>query len=129
MSGRTNVELSRRERQIMDIIYKRREATVAEVLEDLPNPPSYSAVRTILRVLEEKGHVEHQQIGPRYVFSPTVRRDEARRSALKHLVHTFFDGSTEQAMASLLDISRSELSNVDLDRLSQLVEQARKEGA
>lgn len=126
MATQRELNLSRRERQIMDIIFRRGEATAAEVMEELPQPPSYSAVRTLLRVLEAKGHLLHRQAGPRYVFTPTVRRDEARRSALQHLVKTFFEGSTEQAMAALLDISAPE--GVDLDRLSRLVEQARKEG-
>jgi predicted transcriptional regulator len=120
--------LSRRERQIMDVIYRRSQATAAEVLEDLPDPPSYSAVRAMLRVLEEKGHLRHEQEGPRYVFLPTVPRDQARRSALQQLVHTFFDGSTEQAMAALLDQSDRSLSDAELARLARLIAQARKEG-
>ena len=120
--------LSRRERQIMDVVYRRAQATAAEVLEDLPDPPSYSAVRAMLRVLEEKGHLRHEQQGPRYVFLPTVPRDQARRSALEQLVHTFFDGSTEQAMAALLDQSDRALSDAELARLARLIAQARKEG-
>ena len=120
--------LSRRERQIMDAIYRRGQATSAEVLEDLPDPPSYSAVRAMLRVLEEKGHLRHEQQGPRYVFLPTVPREKARRSALKQLMQTFFDGSAEQTVAALLDLSASNLSDAELDRLSQLINQARKEG-
>ncbi len=120
--------LSRRERQIMDIIYQRRQATVADVMEHLPDPPSYSAVRALLRVLEEKGHVRHKHDGPRYVFFPTVSRDRARQSALKQVVGTFFEDSTEQAVATLLDMSAKEMSDVELDRLAELIEQARKEG-
>ena len=120
--------LSRRERQIMDIIYQRRQATAAEVMEHLPDPPSYSAVRALLRVLEEKGHVRHKHDGPRYVFYPTVSRDRARQSALKQVVGTFFEDSTEQAVATLLDMSAKEMSDVELDRLAELIEQARKEG-
>jgi predicted transcriptional regulator len=120
--------LSRRERQIMDAIYRRGQATVAEVLEDMPDPPSYSAVRAMLRVLEEKGHLRHDQQGPRYVFLPTVPRDQARQSALRQLVRTFFDGSTEQTVAALLDLSDSKLSDAELDRLSGLIDRARKEG-
>ena len=120
--------LSRRERQIMDIIYQRRQATAAEVMKHLPDPPSYSAVRALLRVLEEKGHVRHKQDGPRYVFYPTVSRDRARQSALKQVVGTFFEDSTEQAVATLLDMSAKEMSDVELDRLAELIEQARKEG-
>jgi BlaI family penicillinase repressor len=120
--------LSRRERQIMDIIYELNEATAAQVMERLPNPPSYSAVRALLRVLEEKGHLNHKQDGPRYVFVPTLPRDEARENALKHLVNTFFDGSTEKVVAALLDISDEKLSEDDYQRLSRLIENARKEG-
>jgi predicted transcriptional regulator len=120
--------LSRRERQIMDIIYRRGRATAAEVQADLPDPPSYSAVRALLRVLEEKGHLRHEQDGPRYLFLPTVGRDRARRSALKQLVRTFFDGSVEEAAAALLDMSRDRLAPDELDRLSTLIEKARKEG-
>jgi predicted transcriptional regulator len=120
--------LSRREREIMDVIYRRAQATAAEVLEDLPDPPSYSAVRAMLRILEEKGHLRHDQRGARYVFLPTVPRERARRSALGQLVHTFFDGSTEQAVAALLDLSSGKLSDAELDRLARLIDQARKEG-
>jgi predicted transcriptional regulator len=120
--------LSRRERQIMDVIYRRGQATAAEVLEELPEPPSYSAVRAMLRVLEEKGHLCHVQQGPRYVFLPTVARETARKSALKQLVWTFFGGSTEQTVAALLDMRASQLSDEELDRLSKLIKQARKEG-
>ncbi len=112
----------------MDIIYQRRQATAAEVMEHLPDPPSYSAVRALLRVLEEKGHVRHKHDGPRYVFYPTVSRDRARQSALKQVVGTFFEDSTEQAVATLLDMSAKEMSDVELDRLAELIEQARKEG-
>ena len=120
-------KLSRRERQIMDSIYRRGRATAAEVLEDLPDPPSYSAVRALLRLLEEKGHVRHEQDGPRYVFLPTVARDRARKSALKHVVRTFFDGSPTDAVAALLD-GDTKLDESELDRLSAMIEQARKEG-
>ena len=120
--------LSRRERQIMDIIYQRGRATAAEVMESLPDPPSYSAVRALLKVLEVKGHVRHQQDGPRYVFFPTVSRDRARQSALKQVVGTFFEDSTEQAVATLLDMSAKEMSDVELERLAELIEQAKKEG-
>ncbi len=120
--------LSRRERQIMEVIYRRGRATAAAVLEDLPDPPSYSAVRAMLRVLEEKGHLRHEQQGPRYMFLPTVPREQARRSALQQLVQTFFDGSTEQAVAALLDQSDRALSDTELARLARLIDQARKEG-
>lgn len=128
MARKTSDPLSRRERQIMDILYKEGRATAAEVLERMPDPPSYSAVRAMLRILEEKGHVSHKQDGPRYIFVPTVGRDTARRSALRHLLQTFFDNSTEKAMAALLDESQDKLSSEELDRLSLLIAQAKKEG-
>lgn len=120
--------LSRRERQIMDIIYQFGQATAAEVLENLPDPPGYSAVRAMLKILEDKGHLRHKQQGPRYVFLPKVSREKAKRSAVKHLLQTFFDGSAASAVATLLDVSRSDLSNADLDRLNRLISQAKKEG-
>ncbi len=120
--------LSRRERQIMDIIYQRGQATAAEVLGGLPDPPSYSAVRAMLRLLEEKGYLIHEQDGQRYIFKPTLAREKARKSALKQMLRTFFDGSTEEAVAALLDLSRSKLSGEELDRLSRMIERARKEG-
>jgi predicted transcriptional regulator len=120
-------QLSRRERQIMDVIYRRGRATAAEVLEDIADPPSYSAIRALLRLLEEKGHVRHEQDGPRYVYTPIVNRDRARRSALKHVVRTFFDGSATDAVAALLDTD-SRLDTAELDRLSAMIEHARKEG-
>jgi predicted transcriptional regulator len=112
----------------MDIIYQSGQATAAEVLERLPDPPSYSAVRAMLRVLEDKGHLRHEEQGPRYVYLPTLPRDKARTSALKQLVKTFFEGSTEQAVAALLGMSAPQLSDEELDRLAKLIEQARKEG-
>ncbi len=124
----TQPTLSRRERQIMDVVYERGQATVADVLDALPDPPSYSAVRALMRILEEKGHLRHQQDGPRYVFSPTLSRDKARRSVLTQVVRTFFDGSVEQAVAALIDMPQSRLSQDDLARLSRLIDKARKEG-
>ncbi|NIM12968.1 MAG: BlaI/MecI/CopY family transcriptional regulator [Candidatus Aminicenantes bacterium] len=121
-------KLSRRERQIMDIIYELQEATAAQVLDHLPDPPSYSAVRALLRVLEEKGHLTHKQDGPRYVFIPTLPREEARQNALKHVLKTFFDNSTEKAVAAILDISEDQLSDEDYERLSKLINKARQEG-
>ena len=112
----------------MDVIYRHGKVTAAEVLAELPEPPSYSAVRAMLRLLEDKGHVRHEQDGPRYVYLPIVNRDKARRSAMRHLVRTFFDGSTEQAVAALLDLQSSKLDPQELDRLVKLVEKARKEG-
>lgn len=120
--------LSRRERQIMDIIYEAGEATAAQVLERLPNPPSYSTVRALLRVLEEKGHLTHKQDGPRYIFAPTLPREQASQGALKHLLDTFFDGSAEKVVAALLDISEEQLSPEDYAKLSTLIEKARREG-
>jgi predicted transcriptional regulator len=118
--------LSRRERQIMDVIYGRGQATAAEVVAALPDPPSYSAVRALLRILEQKGHLRHQEDGPRYVFLPTVSRDRARRSALRNLVRTFFDGSPAQAAAALID--QADLSDEDVTRLTAMIDKARKEG-
>ncbi|HUS05721.1 MAG TPA: BlaI/MecI/CopY family transcriptional regulator [Bryobacteraceae bacterium] len=124
----TQHRLSRRERQIMDVLYRRGRATAAEIHESIPDPPGYSAVRAMLRVLEEKGHIRHEEKDLRYVFVPVVPRDKARRSAVAHLLETFFDGSAEQAVATLLDVSASDLSKEHLDRIAALIEQARKEG-
>jgi len=120
--------LSRRERQIMDILYRRGRATAAEVMKDLPGDPSYSTVRTQLRVLEEKGHVGHQEENLRYVYAPAVPRHAARRSALKHLVETFFDGSAEQVVAAVLGGEAAKLSDADIARIAELVEKTRKAG-
>ena len=128
MSKKSQNGLSRRERQITDIIYQSGSATAAEVMENLPDPPSYSAVRALLKVLELKGHLKHRQDGPRYVYSPKLSREKAKRSALRHLIQTFFDGSAEQAVATLLDVSKSDLSDNDLDRLKKLIEQTKQEG-
>jgi predicted transcriptional regulator len=119
---------TRRERQIMEVIYREGRATATDVLTRLPDPPSYSAVRALLRILEQKGHVRHLEEGNRYVYLPTVPADRARRSALRSLLQTFFQGSPEKAVAALLDMSRSELSEQELDRLSRLIDQAREEG-
>src|SRR5215471_8721361 len=121
-------QLSRRERQIMDVIYQRGQATAADVMENMPSPPSYSAVRAMLRLLEDKGMVRHEQDGQRYVYLPTLSREKARQSAMKQLLQTFFDDSAEQAVAALLDMSRSNMSDSELERLSRLIEEARKEG-
>ena len=123
-----HLDLSRRERQIVDILYTQGRATAAEVQSALPDPPSYSAVRAMLRILEEKGHIRHEQDGPRYVFSPKTPRDKARRSAIRHVMETFFEDSPEQAVAALLDVSSSKLSEEELDRLARLIENARLEG-
>lgn len=121
-------ELSRRERQIMDVLYELGRATAAEVRERLPDPPSYSAVRAMLRILEDKGHLRHEQDGPRYVFSPAVPREEARESALRRVVRTFFDGSAESAMSALLDLGVEDLDEEALRRLAARIAEARKEG-
>lgn len=121
-------DMSRRERQIMSIVYRLGVATAAEVLALLDDPPSYSAVRAHLRILEEKGHLRHEQDGPRYIFVPTLPRDRARLGALRQVLHTFFDGSASQAVAALLDSSDRSLTSEELDQLARVVEQARKEG-
>jgi BlaI family penicillinase repressor len=124
-----HLDLSRRERQIIDILYTQGRATAADVQSALPDPPSYSAVRAMLRILEEKGHVRHEQDGPRYVYLPTIARDNAKRSALRHMLQTFFDGSAEEAISALLDDSSARLSDSELDRLARLIDQARRTGA
>jgi predicted transcriptional regulator len=119
--------LSRRERQMMDILYVRGRATAAEIHESLPDAPTYSAVRAKLRVLEEKGHVRHEQDAARYVYVPTMPRETARRSALRHMLSTFFEGSVEQAVAALLDLSSTRLGSSELNRIAGLIEEAKKE--
>ena len=128
MVEKITINLSRREGQIMDIIYQRGRASVSEVLHALPDPPSYSAVRALLRILENKGHLKHTKDGPRYVYFPTRSRRSMSRSASKRLLETFFDGSVEKAIAALLDVSDSQLSEDELEQLSRLVDQARKGG-
>ena len=120
--------LSRRERQLMDILYQRGRATAQEILDAMPDPPTYSAVRAKLRVLEEKGHVRHQEEALRYVYLPVVARESARKSALRHMVSTFFAGSVQDTVAALLDLSAANLKGEELDRIARLIEQARKEG-
>jgi predicted transcriptional regulator len=120
--------LSRRERQIMDFLFQRGKASVGEVMAGIPNPPGYSAVRATLRTLEQKGRVVHEEDGRAYVYRPTLRRDAARRSALTHVLRTFFDNSAEQAVAALLEIKGQKLSGAELDRVARLVDQAKKEG-
>jgi BlaI family penicillinase repressor len=120
--------LSRRERQIMDILYQRGKASASEVREAMEDAPSYSAVRAMLRVLEEKGHVRHQEEGLKYVYVPVVAREKAKRSAVKHLLETFFAGSPEQIVAALLDVSSSRLTREELDRMADLIEKAKREG-
>ncbi len=120
--------LTRREREIMDILHRRRRATAHEVHAELPDPPSYSAVRALLRLLEERGHVRHTQEDQRYVYRPVVGPSDARRSALAHVVKTFFAGSVEEAVAALVESPRTRLSREELDRLSDLIDRAKKEG-
>jgi predicted transcriptional regulator len=120
--------LSRRERQIMDALHRLHRATVAEVRADLPSPPSYSAVRTLLGILESKGHVRHAVDGPRYVYEPVASRASERRSALRHVVRTFFDGSTESAMLALLESADKRLDPEQLDELARRIAAARRDG-
>ena len=121
-------QLSRREREIMNIIFTRGKATATEVLEGMPEPPSYSAVRATLRILEQKGHLKHQHDGTRYVYLPTVNRERVRLSALDQLLTTFFDGSAANVVTTLIERQKGTMSNDELDRLAELIDQARKEG-
>lgn len=123
-----DVELGRRERQIMDAVYRLGSASAAEVLEQLPDPPSYSAVRAMLRILEEKGYLRHEEDGPRYVYLPVIPRETASRSAMRHIVSTFFGGSRSRAMAALLEVSDAELSEEKLRRIERLVARTREGG-
>jgi predicted transcriptional regulator len=127
-NARLNQNLSRRERQVMDILFRRGEATVAEVMADLPDPPSYSAVRSVLRILVAKDIVTHREDGPRYVYLPAVSPNRARDEALLHVVRTFFDGSAEQAVTALLRLSDARMSDADLARLAELVRKERNTG-
>ena len=129
MAGPLHAALTRRERQIMDILYRRGRATAGDVMEDLAGNPSSSTVRTQLRVLESKGHVRHEEAGLRYVYLPAVPRRAARKSALRHLVDTFFDGSAEKVVGALLGGEGARLSEDELDRIAELVEKAKKEGS
>ena len=127
MAAGSHEHLSRRERQIMDIIYRRGEGSVADVLVDLPDSRSYSTVRALMGILEEKGHLKHRKDGPRYVYRPTRPQQEAARSALRRVLETFFNGSTEKAVAALLDASDVELTPEELDRLTKLIGRAKRE--
>jgi len=127
-SGKNSDKLGSRERQIMDIVYRRGRATAAEVRADLPDPPTNSAVRGMLRLLEEKGHLRHESDGPRYVYLPTADTSHVSRSAMRHLVRTFFDNSASSAVAAMLGMYESRLKDADLDRLESLIEQARSKG-
>lgn len=126
MSKSSFAELGRRERQIMDIVARRGRAAAAEVHEDLPDPPSYSTVRSMLRLLEEKGYVRHEWDGPRYVYVATADQDQLRKSAVSHLVQTFFGNSTEAAVVAMLGSEDAALSREELDRLAQLIDEARR---
>ena len=127
MNNSSHRNLSRREREIMDILYVKRKASASEIRGAMPDPPSYSAVRATLRVLEEKGQIQHKEENLRYVFLPATPREKAARGALKHLVETFFDQSAEQVVSALLDGSAGKLSRKDLDRMAKLIEKAREE--
>jgi predicted transcriptional regulator len=120
--------LSRRERQIMDILYQRGKASASEVREAMDAAPGYSAVRAMLRILEEKGHIRHRAEGLKYVYVPVVAHDQAKRSAVEHVMETFFNGSAEQIVAALLDVSSTRLTREELDRMAAMIEQAKKEG-
>jgi predicted transcriptional regulator len=128
MAGQADLQLARRERQIMDVVYRLGRATVADVLKHLTDPPSYSAVRAMLRLLEEKGHLKHTAEGTRYVYHPTQSREKVRCGALSHLVKTFFNDSVESAVVALLNLSDHKLSGEELDRLSRLIDEARARG-
>lgn len=128
MSPHLHADLGRRERQIVEVVYRLGRASVTEVLESLPDPPSYSSVRAMLGILESKGHLKHEQDGPRYVYLPAIRREKASRSALNHLVRTFFGGSTSRAVAALLEDTDAELSDEEIHRLSKLIHKTRKQG-
>jgi BlaI family transcriptional regulator, penicillinase repressor len=126
MSREIHSKLTRRERLIMDILYKLGKATAAEVLAALPDQPSYSTVRAQLRVLEEKGHVRHLEQGLRYIYAPTVPRESVRSSALKRVLDTFFEGSAEKVVAAVLDTQAARMTDEELNRLSELMEKARR---
>jgi predicted transcriptional regulator len=128
MNTHVPLKLSRRERQIMDVLYARGQATVAEVLENLHDPPSYSAVRALLGILETKGHVKHLPDGPRYIYQPVVSRQKAGQSVMRQVLQVFYGGSLEKAMAALLDASEAKLAPEQRERLEELIRQSRKEG-
>lgn len=124
----THESLSRRERQIMEIVYRHGEATAAQVLDEMPDPPSYSAIRALLRILVDKKHLQHRQEGPRYIYSPLVSPQKARARALSQLVNTFFDGSALKAASALLGSSQRKPTKAELDELDALIDAARKRG-
>ena len=125
---RPDADLSRRERQVMDILFRRGESTVAEIMAEMPDPPTYSAVRSILRTLAQKKAITHREDGPRYVYLPATNPDSAAENALEHVVHTFFDGSAEQAVTALLRMSDAKLSDDEIARLRDRIRQARTSG-
>ena len=110
----------------MDVLYRKGRSTAVEVMESLPDPPGYSSIRALLRILEEKGHIRHEKDGARYVFIPSVHRDKAKRSAIRHLLKTFFEGSPALVVAALMDVSSSRLTDKELDRLKQLIDESRE---
>jgi predicted transcriptional regulator len=126
-SDSQQMQLSRRERQIMDVIYRRGQATALDVIGEIPEPPSYSTIRALLVVLEKKGHLKHTKDGAKYLYAPVRSRQQAAKSALKRVLQTFFESSVEKAVAALLDSSDKKLSDQDLDRMAKLIEKARKE--
>lgn len=128
MTAKPHARLGSRERQIMEVIYRLGRATVAEVLEQLEDPPSYSAVRAMLRILEDKGHLRHEQDGPRYLYLPVVSSERARRSILQDIVKRLFDNSTEKAVAALIESSSARMSDAELERLRRLITAARRQG-
>ena len=128
MANQPPFEVGRRERQILEIVYAKGQASVSEVLAALTDPPSYSAVRAMMNLLEEKGHLRHKEVGRKFVYLSTLSRDKARRSALKNMLHTFFGGSASEAVASLIELDKENLSSSDLERLSALIEKAKEDG-
>ncbi len=128
MATRPETHLSRRERQIMDIIYANGQASVSEVCQAMADPPSYSAVRALMRILEEKGHLKHKAEGNKYIYLPTRSHKDASRSAMQRILRTFFDGSAERVLVALLDASTSGPALDELDRMAKLIDQARKDG-
>jgi BlaI family transcriptional regulator, penicillinase repressor len=122
------LELSRRERQIMDVVYTRGEASVNDVLADMPDPPSYSAVRALMRILEDKKHLRHRVEKGKFIYEAARPRDRAAKTALRRVMNTFFEGSAEQALAALLNSADTKLSNQELDRLAEIIDEARNEG-
>lgn len=127
MPKSSEIYLSRRERQVMDIIYRLGEASVADVLDHLPDPPGYNSIRAILKILEDKGRLTHRKESQKFIYIPTVQPDKAKRSAMAHLVHTFFEGSAPQAVSTLLDMSAENLSDKELQTLSEMIEKAKAE--